>query len=287
MIDDPPLLASLLLKWWPDVARDLPWRHTRDPWLVLVSEVMSQQTQVSRVVPKWFAFIERFPTPAAAAAVPAGDLISMWVGLGYNRRALMLHRCAGEIVERHDGRVPDTLDDLLALSGIGPYTARAVLAFAFEADVGVVDTNVGRVLARLGGSQLDRSQVQQRADALVPAAKGWEWNQALLDFGAQICEKRAPHCDDCPVMTQCCWRGAGPDPADGSAGVSVTQSRFEGSDRQGRANLVSSLRNGPLTSEAALAALGFGSEIERAERVLASLITDGLVVAEGNFVSLP
>ena len=280
-------MTATLLKWWPEVARDLPWRQTRDPWLVLVSEVMSQQTQVARVVPKWTAFIDRFPTPADAAAVQAGDLISMWVGLGYNRRALMLHSCAVEIVERHQGLVPDTLDELLALSGIGPYTARAVLAFAFETEVGVLDTNVGRVLARLGGRQLDRAQAQEWADWLVPSGKSWEWNQAILDFGAEVCQKRTPHCDRCAVKLMCQWQGSGSDPAVGSAAVSVAQSKFEGSDRQGRARLVSKLRSGPMPTPGALDALGFGLDVERAERVLSGLLADGMVVVTDNSVRLP
>lgn len=287
MIDDQPLLRSTLLEWWPEVARDLPWRHTRDPWLVLVSEVMSQQTQVGRVIPKWTAFVDRFPTPADAAAVPAGDLISMWVGLGYNRRALMLHSCAVEIVERHGGLVPDTLDELLALSGIGPYTARAVMAFAFEADVGVLDTNIGRVLARVGGGPLDQRRAQQWADRLVPTGRSWEWNQAFLDFGAKICQKRTPQCEQCPILTLCRWQGSGDDPAVGSAGVSAPQSKFEGSDRQGRARLVAKLGQGPMPVSQARETLGFGNDSERVDRVLASLLSDGMVIAVGDSLSLP
>ena len=248
---------------------------------------MSQQTQVARVVPKWTAFIERFPTPADAAAAPAGDLISMWVGLGYNRRALMLHSCAVEIVERHDGVVPDTLDALLALSGIGPYTARAVLAFAFEADVGVLDTNVGRVLARVLGSSLSNAEAQEWADHLVPDGQSWEWNQALLDFGAQICRKRTPQCGQCALHEMCAWQGIGDDPAIGSAAVSVPQSKFDGSDRQGRARLVSRLRTGPLSRSQALASLDFGDDDERAEKVLAKLLADGMVVEKGQLLGLP
>ena len=280
-------LSSTVRSWWPDVARDLPWRVSRDPWEVLVSEVMAQQTQVERVIPKWIAFLERFPTVQAAAVASAGDLIQMWDGLGYNRRALLLHRCAGEVMQRHGGAFPDDLDALLALPGIGPYTARAVLAFAFEHDVAVVDTNVGRVLARVVGTSLTAKDVQATADALVPDGAGWEWNQALLDFGATVGAKRTPRCAECPVQPMCSWAGEGADPAIGSAAVSAPQSRFAGSDRQGRGRLIAALRNGPVSHEDALVALGFGADIARAERVLATLVRDEMVVSLADRIALP
>ena len=280
-------LSSTVRSWWPDVARDLPWRVSRDPWEVLVSEVMAQQTQVERVIPKWIAFLERFPTVQAAAVASAGDLIQMWDGLGYNRRALLLHRCAGEVMQRHGGAFPDDLDALLALPGIGPYTARAVLAFAFEHDVAVVDTNVGRVLARVVGTSLTAKDVQATADALVPDGAGWEWNQALLDFGATVCAKRTPRCAECPVQPMCSWAGEGTDPAIGSAAVSAPQSRFAGSDRQGRGRLIAALRNGPVSHEDALVALGFGADVARAERVLAALVRDEMVVSLADRIALP
>ncbi|MDQ4130378.1 MAG: A/G-specific adenine glycosylase, partial [Actinomycetota bacterium] len=141
-------LTTALLAWGDGRRADLPWRATRDPWAVLVSETMLQQTQTSRVAPRYTAFLARFPTAAACAAAPAADILRAWAGLGYNRRALSLHRAAQAIVERHAGQVPDDLEALLALPGVGPYTARAVLALAFEADHGVLDTNAARVLAR-------------------------------------------------------------------------------------------------------------------------------------------
>lgn len=276
-----------VLLWWRDAHRELPWRETRDPWHILVSEVMSQQTQVERVVPKWRDFIERFPTPAAAAQASAGDLIKMWDGLGYNRRAVMLHHCARQVVEQHDGELPDTLEELLDLPGIGPYTARAVLAFAFERDVAVLDTNVGRVLARLAGRSWKPREAQARADELVPAGGGWEWNQALLDLGAQVCQKRTPQCERCPVQRCCSWRGTGPDPSVGSAGVSTGQSRFDGSDRQGRGRLVAALRVGPVEVGQAPEVMGFGNDTERSSRVLASLLGDGMVVRSKGYLHLP
>ncbi len=198
-----------LLTWAAAAGRDLPWRATRDPWEVLVAEVMLQQTQVARVVPAWQAFLVRFPTVGACAAAPVADVITRWAGLGYNRRAVFLHRSAVAVVEQHDGRFPDDLPGLLALPGIGPYTARALLAFAFERDVGVVDTNAARVLARWAGVRLTPTQVQQQADDAVPAGRGWAWNQAMLDLGATVCTARSPVCERCPVRRACAWCTAG------------------------------------------------------------------------------
>jgi A/G-specific adenine glycosylase len=251
--------------------RDLPWRRTRDPWAVLVSELMLQQTQVARVVPRWLAFLDRFPTPAACAAAPAGDVIDAWAGLGYNRRAVNLHRCAAAVVERHGGRLPDDLDGLLALPGVGPYTARAVLAFAFERDVCPLDVNTARPLARAFGVA-----DQAGADALVPPGRGWQWGQALMDLGALVCTRRAPRCDDgCPLRPGCRWRQSGPATPDPAAPAS-RQSTFAGSDRQGRGRLVDALRLGPLAPAQLAAAAGWPADPARAARAADSLVADGL-----------
>src|SRR5437879_707603 len=172
-----------VLRWAGQAGRDLPWRRTRDPWAVMVSELMLQQTQVSRVVPKYEAFLARFPDPASCAAAPAAETVRLWAGLGYNRRALSLHRAARNVADRHAGRLPGTLAELLALPGVGPYTARAVLCFAFERDVGVLDSNAARVLSR---SVTLRPIRQAEADELVPAGRGWAWNQAMLALGALV-----------------------------------------------------------------------------------------------------
>ncbi len=271
-----------LLAWAEASRRDLPWRHTRDPWAVLVSELMLQQTQVARVVPKYHEFLDAFPTPAACATVSAGDVVTRWAGLGYNRRALNLHRCAITIVEQHHGLVPSDLAELLALPGIGPYTARAVLVFAFERDEAVVDTNVARLFARWHGCPLSAHEVQGLADASIPGGRAWAWGQGLLDLGATVCVKRAPACDRCPARPWCAWHANGrpdPDPAEGSAGVSGRQSRFEGSDRQGRGRLVDALRRGDGVAAAHLARLaGWPDEPERARRVADTLVRDGLAV---------
>jgi len=271
-----------LLTWWDGQRRDLPWRRTRDPWEVLVCEVMAQQTQVARVAERWRPFLDRFPDPAALAATPVADVIRAWTGMGYNRRAVHLHECARTLVTRHGGRLPDDLAALVALPGIGPYTARAVLAFAFERDHGVVDTNTARVLARWEGRALTPAQAQAAADAAVPAGQAWAWNQAMLDLGAAICTRRAPRCDECPVTDRCAWARAGwpaADPADGSAGTSRAQTRFEGSDRQGRGRLVEALRQDAVAARDLAHVMGWPDDEPRAQRIAAALVADGLVVA--------
>jgi A/G-specific adenine glycosylase len=272
--------SDALLAWGATVRRDLPWRRTRDPWAVLVSELMLQQTQVARVLPRYEAFLTRFPTAAACAAVPVGEIVRWWAGLGYNRRAVDLHRTAGVVTDRYGGRLPDDLAGLRGLPGVGPYTARAVLAFAYERDVGVVDTNAARVLARWEGRALTASEAQQRADEAVPAGEGWAWNQAMLDLGATVCRRRSPECPRCPVAEGCAWHRRGlvpPDPADGSAGVPGRQSRFEGSDRQGRGRLVDALREAGSVAAADLALVaGWADDPVRSRRVAEGLVRDGL-----------
>ncbi len=279
------------LEWFGAHGRDLPWRHTRDPWSILVSEFMLTQTQVARVVGRYEAFLTRFPTVADCAAAPTGEVIAAWAGLGYNRRAVNLHRSAVQIVDSHRGVVPDTLDDLLILPGVGPYVARAVLVFAHDTDVGVVDTNVARVLARWEGRPLTRTEVQQRADDLVPAGNAWAWNQALFDLGATICVARAPKCDVCPVRRWCAWAGREDveDPMVGTAGTGSRQSRFAGSDRQGRGRLVDALRQGPVASAPDVLAdvMGWPGDPERAVRIAETLVADGLAVIEKDRYRLP
>ncbi len=276
----PATSGAPLLDWAARRGRDLPWRRTRDPWAVLVSELMLQQTQVPRVVPRYLEFVERFPTAAVCAESSVGEVVRAWAGLGYNRRAVHLHAAAVAVVERHGGQLPEDLAALLALPGVGPYTARAVLAFAFERDVGVVDTNAARVLARRAGRPLDRTTVQALADAAVPDGQGWAWNQAILDLGATTCRSRTPGCEACPMAPGCAWWEAGrpdPDPARGSAGVSTGQSRFEGSDRQGRGRLVDALRRTGALDPARIAdAAGWPDDPARAHAVAATLVVDGL-----------
>jgi A/G-specific adenine glycosylase len=254
-----------LIAWSERRGRDLPWRATRDPWAILVSELMLQQTQVPRVVPKYHAFLREFPTPAACAAAPLGDVVRAWAGLGYNRRAVNLHRAAVAI---GTDPFPSTLDGLLALPGVGPYTARAILTFAFEQDVGVLEVNTTRVVMRLTGTEA----TQAAADALVPPGRGWAWNQAMIDLGATVCLRRDPRCDECPVRRWCKAPGAEAPPP-------TFQSRFEGSDRQGRGRLVDALRAGAVAWDDVPMAMGWPDDPARAYRVASTLIDDGLVAA--------
>jgi A/G-specific adenine glycosylase len=208
-------LASTVSHWYAGAARDLPWRRPGvDPWAVLVSEVMLQQTQVARVLPAYAAWLDRWPTPAALAADPPGEAVRMWGRLGYPRRALRLHACAVTVVERFDGRLPATVPELLQLPGVGDYTARAVVAFAHRRRVPVVDTNVRRVVARTVQGRADAPVT--RADlalveALLPdddeaAATA---SVALMELGALVCTARAPRCPSCPVRASCAWVAAG------------------------------------------------------------------------------
>jgi A/G-specific adenine glycosylase len=188
--------------------------------------------------------------------------------------------------------LPADLDELLALPGVGPYTARAVLVFAFEHDIGLVDTNAGRFVSRaLAGRSLNADEAQRLADAAVPHGRAWAWGQAVFDLGAALCTKRAPACGACPVATSCAWAEAGfsqPDPVLGSAGVSKGQSRFAGSFRQGRGRLVTALRSGPVSAASIAVVAGWPDDPARAADAVASLVADGLAVVDhrGN-VSLP
>ncbi len=253
---------------------------------MLVSEVMAQQTQVARVVPVFERFMEEFPTPGACASAPLGDVLRAWQGLGYNRRARDLHRAASALVAHHAGRVPAHLGELVALPGVGPYTARAVLAFAFEVDVGVVDTNAGRVLARaVAGRPVRAPEAQALADSMVPTGRGWQFGQALLDLGASVCVAGSPRCRHCPIRRRCRWSSGGrrqPDPARGSAGVSTPQSTFAGSDRQGRGRLIDALREQEVAPDQVAGATGWPDDPERADRIVAGLIDDGLVARGRN-----
>jgi A/G-specific adenine glycosylase len=267
-----------------DLWRDLPWRSTRDAWLVLVSEVMLQQTQACRVVDPWRRFVTRFPTPGACAAAGAAAVVRAWAGLGYNRRASNLHRTAVIIVDRHGGQVPDQLEALLDLPGVGPYTARAVLAFAYGRAVGAVDTNVVRVLSRaVAGRPLAGREAQRLADRLVPQGDGaWRFNQALFDLGARCCTARAPRCAVCPLGASCRWTTSGGG-ADGSWTLSADpgagrrrQGVFAGSDREGRGRLVGALRSAPVPTTSLAAATGWPDDEVRARRIARVLVDEGL-----------
>ena len=286
MSDPAPSLQSKLLVWADGNLRDLPWRRTRDPWAVMVAETMLQQTQVSRVEDRWERFLRRFPDPASCAGAPPAELLREWAGLGYNRRALMLHRAATVIRDDHGGTVPSDLSALVALPGVGPYTARAVRAFAFEVEAAPVDTNIGRVLARLGGQRLGPADAQRLADSLVPVDSVWRWNQGIMELGARVCVKRNLACGGCPVAASCRWRGCGPDPAEGSAAVSRPQAPFAGSDRQLRGRLIDALRDGRRSVDEVGRVMSIDDEA-RCRRILDRLLADGLIESDGRWFFLP
>ena len=196
-----------VLAWFAEAGRDLPWRATRDPYRVLVAEVLAQQTQAARAAAAWPRFLERFPDVHALAAAAPAEVLRAWQGLGYNRRALALHRTARAVEER--GGWPDTVEELAALPGIGPYTARAVACFALDHRVAPVDTNVARVLARsLAGADpadLTPAARQRLADRAMPEGQPWVWSSALMDVGALHCRPR-PRCQGCPLAPSCRWR---------------------------------------------------------------------------------
>lgn len=250
---------------------------------------MLQQTQAHRVVEPYRRWVERFPDPTACADAGPAEAVRAWAGLGYNGRALRLHAAAVAIVERHGGTVPEGLELLQTLPGVGPYTARAVMVFAYGAQCGVVDTNVGRLLARAAaGRRLSGSEGQALADRLVPAGQSWAYNQTLFDIGVAHCRARDPRCDDCPLLGQCVWRrrgGSAPDPA----APASRQSRFEGSDRQGRGRLVDALRRGPVRAEDLPSVCRWNGDAARARRVADGLVTDGLArwSEDGGSLGLP
>ena len=249
---------------------------------------MLQQTQSARVVGPYRRFLRHFPTPRSCARAGVAEVVRAWSGLGYNRRAVNLHSCAAVIVDRYRGNVPDTLPELQALPGVGPYTARAVLAFAFEQPVGVVDVNVRRVLCRaVSGRTLSVAQAQRLADLLVPSAQSWLWNQVMVEHGATCCTARRPRCDDCRLSRQCAWVTSGSPLLDPGASVS-RQSRFEGSDRQGRGRLLAALRAGPVRPPALAMACGWPDDDERAHGAANSLVEDGLARRDrGGTLRLP
>jgi A/G-specific adenine glycosylase len=280
--------ADAVLGWYSVHARDLPWRQPGvSPWAVLVSEIMLQQTPVSRVLPAYQAWLARWPTPAAQAADPAGEAVRQWGRLGYPRRALRLHETATIVTEKFGGQLPATRDELLALPGIGAYTAAAVAVFAFGRKHAVLDTNVRRVLARLAaGHEFPGAQPSvaeyRLAESLLPAddAIAARWSVAVMELGALTCTAAAPRCDDCPVAQHCTWLAKGR-PAAEARPVGQT---YEGTDRQCRGRLLAVLRDSrePVT-QARLDAV-WPDALQRG-RALDGLVADGLVdpLPDGRF----
>ncbi|WP_150951890.1 A/G-specific adenine glycosylase [Microbacterium testaceum] len=286
-----PALAAPLIEWYRDAARDLPWRRPGfGAWGTLVSEFMLQQTPVARVIPHLEAWLERWPTPADLAASPPSDAVTQWANLGYPRRALWLHRAAVEIRDRHDGVVPREVEALLALTGIGDYTARAVAVFAYGDRHPVVDTNTRRVLARAveGVAQpgpphrrdLERMDAELPRDLLEAAVV----NAAAMELGAIVCTARAPKCDLCPLAAQCAWRAAGY-PA--SEDRRRRQAKYEGSDRQARGAVLKLLRDAAPSPMPLSAVLPDWPDAAQRDRAIDSLIADGLAEADDDLLRLP
>jgi A/G-specific adenine glycosylase len=277
--------VDALLAWYDRVRRALPWRETRDPYALLVSEVMLQQTQAARVVPYYEAFLARFPDPATLAAAPPRDVLAVWSGLGYNRRALALRAAARTIAEH------GWPDDLTELPGVGPYTAAAVGSFAWDRHHAAIDTNARRVIERFDGVARPPRDVAERATALIPAGRAAAFNQAMMELGATVCRARGPGCDACPIGAGCATRAVktaergGPrdrsarrfeDTDRGSTGRAAT--RFEDTDRWARGRVVAALLAGDEPPAAIAPSTGFAGGARRRERVLAGLERDGLVV---------
>ena len=196
-----------LLKWYEKHGRDLPWRKTSDPYHILVSEVMLQQTQVDRVIPKYHEFLDRYPSFEELADAPVSDVKKTWYPLGYNIRPERLHSIACETVERYGGQLPSDAEELLSFKGIGRYTAGAIRSFAFNEDAPILDTNVIRVLHRVfvakGDPKTQKAKLWQLSEALIPSGKGYDFNQAIMDFGATCCTARNPSCRHCPMKSFC------------------------------------------------------------------------------------
>ncbi|WP_307864498.1 A/G-specific adenine glycosylase [Allobranchiibius sp. CTAmp26] len=278
---DHAVLHRPVLDWYAEQRRDLPWRSPgATPWGVFVSEVMLQQTPVVRVLPVWTQWMTRWPTPADLAAAAPGDAVRHWGRLGYPRRALRLHAAATAMVASHDGAVPDDLEQLRALPGVGSYTAAAVGAFAFGIRCAVVDTNVRRVHARCvtGSAQAAPALTaaeSRLAEELLPPddAKAAVWNVAVMELGALVCTAASPTCDRCPIADRCAWVAAGRPAYDGP--VKRAQ-RWAGTDRQVRGLLLQALRDADGPVEQARLDLVWADAAQRG-RCLAGLIEDGLI----------
>jgi A/G-specific adenine glycosylase len=275
------LFRRRLLKWFRVVGRDLPWRKTSNPYHIVVSEIMLQQTQVDRVVPKYQAFLKKFPSWKALAKAAQSDIVRMWHGLGYNRRALGLRKLAVEL-QATDDQLPTATEELIKLPGIGPYTAEAVRAFAFKKKgAAPVDTNIERVLKRIFGAyKKDRQGIQALAREVV-ADDSWSYNHAIMDFGASICTARKPKCEICPMKDICAAY-----PCAGDDIKKSKQGPFEDSDRFYRGKIISLLRQRSVLRRNTLPGLIALPDTDRLSRIVASLEKDGFITVKRGNISL-
>ncbi|MDQ2953285.1 MAG: A/G-specific adenine glycosylase [Chloroflexota bacterium] len=269
-----------LLRWYGRAGRDLPWRQTRDPYAILVSEVMLQQTQVSRVIPAYTSFLKRFPTLSALARASLGDVLRAWAGLGYHRRAQDLHRTARFAT----AGLPRDLAALDALPGVGAYTTGAVACFAHGARVAFADTNIRRVLGRIVLGRVASEREAVAIDRELMPRDAATWHHALMDLGATVCIARAPRCADCPLRVGCVSRErAGPTPRQVLCVIAKPQMPFASSDRRVRGRIIALLRGGDRTT----AALRRELADARVQRLAGSLMREGLIERHGAKVGLP
>ena len=293
---DLKVFRRTVLRFYRRNKRDLPWRRTRDPYRILVSEIMLQQTQVDRVIPKYRRFLARFPTLRSLAAAPFADVLRAWLGLGYNGRALRLWRCARAVVAERGGVLPAEVAQLEGLPGIGPYTAAAVAAIAFDAQIPVVDVNVARVLSRAlaGQDRLTPPRLSSLALAALPSTSAAEWAQALMDLGALHCRAN-PQCDSCPARSSCAYvlvrRGAGPRARVAQRIRVAARERFAGSSRFYRGRVMHALGARGVLELRALGREvkeGFGaSDLPWLRDLLQGLARDGLILFDRRRVKLP
>lgn len=306
-------VQTSLLSWYTTEQRDLPWRITNDPYAILVSEIMLQQTQVDRVLPKYQQFLTIFPTLSDLAAAPTADVISAWVPLGYNTRAVRLQGIARQVIEEYNGRIPDTIDELLKLKGVGRYTAGAIACFAYRKQVATVDTNIRRVLHRIflglehPEPKANDAQMLTLAEQVLPEGEAYNWNQALMDMGATICTSNNPQCTRCPLQETC---QAYTDMRQYSlfpSGTVLRQLRkvaekktsyqtqpFTSSNRYFRGRIVAILRSLPTNERIPLALLGpkikadfCPDDLPWLQQIIAGLVRDGLLDSADNGVRLP
>ncbi len=302
-----------LLQWYAAEKRDLPWRMTSDPYAILVSEIMLQQTQVDRVLPKYLQFLTAFPTLEKLADASTADVISIWVPLGYNMRAVRLQSIARQVIAEYHGRIPDTIEELLKLKGVGRYTAGAIACFAYHKQVATVDTNIRRVLHRIflglehPEPKLNDAQMLTHAEQVLPDGEAYNWNQALMDLGATICTSNNPRCGQCPLQQTCQAYVEMSQYSLFPSGVVLRQLRkvaekkptyqsqpFTSSNRYFRGRIVNLLRSVPARQRLPLSELGaqikpdFSAEDESwLQKIVDGLVKDGLLDKTDDGVRLP
>lgn len=280
-------IQQTILLWYKQSGRQLPWRQTTDPYRILVSEMMLQQTQVDRVIPKYYCFLEKFPTVISLADAQTADVLKMWSGLGYNRRALYLQKCAQTIKEKHNGKFPETTEELLALPGLGKYTAAAVQSFANNKDIVVIDVNIERIFKRIFYGKIGSAEAI--AQHVLPKNESRNWHNALMDIGSLFCTAKKPKCDLCPAKQFCAS-------ANNKERIEATWKKkkvvpFKDSDRIVRGTILKLLttQNGQEKNAIYEQVLqqNIKREREKFEEILVQLEKDGLVRREKEIVSLP